>query len=84
MDISLPTVTSLGGKHHWLLAVYDKSDYTWSFFLKEKSYFMITVIGLIKDLKAKHGIEMEWICCNNAGENKAFENLYKKNVWASQ
>ena len=48
--------------------------------MKEKSNLMMTVIKVIKDLKAKHGIEVKYIRCNNARENKAFRTHAKKGL----
>ena len=48
LDISAPTVTSLGGKWHWLLVVDDKSDNPWGFFLMKKSDLSMFVMVLSK------------------------------------
>ena len=43
--ITSPTIPTFGSKHHWLLIVDDCSKYIWSFFLKEKSNLMETMLG---------------------------------------
>ena len=52
IDISVPTVKSLGGKRHWLLVVNDFMNCAWSYLLKEKSVIAITVNNFITQLKA--------------------------------
>ncbi len=47
-------VNVLGGKQHWLLVVYDCTDYCCSYFLKEKSDLKSHVIKLIKELDSKY------------------------------
>ncbi len=59
IDISSPKPTSIGGKKHWLLAVDDYSDFSWSYFLKKKSELKDHIVGLIKELKNKHGISVK-------------------------
>ena len=78
IDISSPKPTSIGGKKHWLLAVDDYSDFSWSYFLKKKSELKDHIIGLIKELKAKHGISVKTIRLDNSGENNALEKLCKQ------
>ena len=50
----------------------DSSDYVWIFFLKEKSNLGGIILGLIKDLKNKYNMQVQYLCCKNAGENVAF------------
>ena len=78
IDISSIKSTSFGGKKFWLLALDDFSDYSFSFFLKSKDELSATVRALIKELKAKNGIAVKTIRCDNAGENKKLEKDSKK------
>ena len=72
-DISSPSTPTFGGKHHWLLVINDCSDYCWSFFLKEKSDLAQTMLGLVNNLKIKLNLQVQRLCCDNAGKNQAFE-----------
>ena len=55
------------------------TDISWLYFLKHKSDLAPTMIRFIKDLQAKHGKKKATIMrCDNAGENKSFEELSKK------
>ena len=58
-DISSPSTPIFGGKCHWLLVIDDCSNYSWSFFLTEKSDLIQKLIGLMKDLKAKHNLQIQ-------------------------
>ena len=77
-DISFPSTLTFGGKHHWLLVINDCSNYCWSFFLHEKSDLSQTILTLINNLKIKHNLLVQCICCNNAGENQAFKQTCDK------
>ena len=59
---------TFGGKKYWLLVIDDSSNYSWSFFLKEKYNLGDIMIGLIKNLKNKYNIQIQYLCCNNAGK----------------
>ena len=72
-DISTPSTPSVGGKRHWLLVIDNSSDYIWSFFLKENSNLANAMVDLIKNLKDKYSLQVQYLHCNNAGENQAFE-----------
>ena len=48
--------------------------------MKEKSNLADIMIGLIKNLKNKYNLQVQYLHCNNAGENVAFEKAYKDNV----
>ena len=74
-DITPMKHPSYGGSRNWLLILDDYSDYTWSFFLKEKSDLAECMVDFIQDLEAKHDIKVKNIRCDNAGENKAFAKL---------
>ena len=51
------------------------------FFLKEKSDLVDIMIGLIKNLKKKCNLQVYYLCCNNAGENIAFEKPTNRKGW---
>ena len=73
IDISSVKGKSFGGGRFWLLVVDEATDFKWSFFLKEKSKTSKTIRDLIRMLKTKHNIEVKFIRCDNAGENKGLE-----------
>ena len=77
-DISSPSTLTFGRKRHWLLAIDDCSDYCWSFFLCEKSDLTQTMLVLINNLKIKYNLQVQRLCCHNAGENQAFERICKQ------
>ncbi len=56
------------------------TGYVWSYFLKYKSDLTTNVLGLIKELKSSNVAVkiVNYICCNNAGENVALEMAYKQ------
>ena len=56
----------------------DNSNYAWSFFLKEKSNLAGVMLGLIKNLKNKYNIQVQYLCCNNTSENVALEKACKQ------
>ena len=65
-------------KRHWLLLVDYNSNFIWSLFLKEKSNILHIMPGLIKNLKNKYYLQVQYLCFNNAGENVAFERACKQ------
>ena len=73
MDISSVKTKSFGGSKFWLGILDNCSDHMWSKFLKQKSDTSNIIIALIKDLKAKYGITVKYIRCDNTGENKVLE-----------
>jgi hypothetical protein len=70
MDLSSIKTTSYGGSKFWLLVVDDKTDYSWSYFLKRKSETKDKICALVLELKTKNGLNVLFIRCDNAGENK--------------
>jgi transposase InsO family protein len=78
IDISSVKHRSYGGSKFWLLVIDDYTDRAWSFFLRRKSHQVKHVLSLITDLKAKHGVRVERIRCDNAGENKLLETVSRK------
>ena len=47
-------------------------------FLKEKSNLSDIMIGLIKNLKNKYNLQVQYLLCNNAEENIAFKTACKQ------
>ena len=80
-DISSPSTPTFGSKKHWLLVVDDSSDYIWSFFLKEKSDLADMMISLIKNLKNKYNMQVQYLCWKNAGAKVAFKKHANKMGW---
>ena len=56
----------------------DISNYVWSFFLKEKSDLAGVMLGLMKNLKNKYDMQVQYLCCDNTGENVAFKKACKQ------
>ena len=56
----------------------DNSNFFWSFFLKKKSDLVDVMIGLIKNLKNKYNLQVEYLCCDNIGENVTFKKACKQ------
>jgi hypothetical protein len=77
-DISRIKAKSYGGSKFWLLVVDDKTDFAWSFFLKNKSNTPNKITGLIKQLKTRYKYDVKLLHCNNAGEHKPTKNLCEK------
>ena len=76
--ISSLLTPTLGGKKHWLLAVEESMENARSHFLKEKSELKNVMMGLIKNLKTMHDIQLEYLQCDNVRENIDFENIFKQ------
>jgi hypothetical protein len=79
MDITSIKKKSIGGSKFWLLVVDDATNFTWSFFLKQKNHAAEAVIGLLLKLLGL-GCNVKAIRCDNAGENKDLENKCLKNA----
>ena len=77
-DISSPYTPTFGSKQHWLLVIDDSSDFIWSFFLKDKSNLMDIMVGLVTNPKNKYDLQVQHLCCNNAGDNVSFERACRK------
>jgi hypothetical protein len=78
IDISSIKTTSFGGAKFWLLVVDDKTDYSWSYFLKRKSETKDKICALVMELKNKNGFNVLFIRCDNAGENKVTRDELKR------
>ena len=77
-DVSSIKARSFGGAKLWLLVVDETTGHAFSFFVKKKSEVPGKIVGLIEDLKAKHGMEVKVLRCDNAGENFKTEELCVK------
>ena len=62
-DISLPFTPTFGGKKHWLLVIDVSTNCGRGLFLKEKSNSASVMISLIKNLKTKYNIQVQYLCC---------------------
>ena len=71
--IRLPSISTFGGKKHCLLVMEDSTNYACSYFLKDKCKSKNLIFGLIKNVKTKYGILVQYAHCNNARENVDFE-----------
>ena len=56
---------------------HEATKYKKSFFLKKEQ--VEPIIDWIKNLKARHEIQVQIISCDNAGENKVLERESDKN-----
>jgi hypothetical protein len=73
VNISAIQERSFGGSKFWALVVDDFMDYCWSFVLKNKSDLKGKIKPLLTDFKIA-GIDVKYIRCDNAGENKAMKD----------
>ena len=64
---------SLGGRRHWAMLVDEPTRCKHSFFLKNKSDQVEMVCSWLKGIKDTYKIQVEFIRCNNAGENMKLE-----------
>ena len=46
--------------------------------MKEKSNIVENMVGFIKNMKNKYNLQVHYLCCDNAGENVAFEKAWKQ------
>ena len=67
--------TTFGGSKYWLLIVDEYSDMCWSAFLNTKSDLPKRMLELVKRLKTLQQITVKNIRCDDAGENKKFQQL---------
>ena len=73
LDISSMKDESLGGRTHWAMLVDEATRCKHSFFLKKKSDQVDMVSSQLKGLKDKDKIQVKFIRCDDAGENKKLE-----------
>ena len=69
----------MGGRQHWVMLVDEATRYKKSSFLEKKNEQVEPIIEWIKDLKARHKIQVKIIRCDNAGENQVLERESDKN-----
>ena len=79
LDISSMRKPSMGGRQHWVMLVDEATKYKKSLFLKKKNEQVEPIIDWIRDLKARHEIQVQIIRCDNTGENKVLETESDKN-----
>ena len=79
LDISSMRKPSMGGRQHWVMLVYEATEYKKSFFLKMNNEQVQPIFNWIKALKARHEIQVKIIRCDNAGANKVLERESDKN-----
>ena len=77
-NINSSSTAIFRGKKHWLVVMDDSRVCIWSFFLKEKSNLVDIMIGSIANLKNKYNMQVQYLFCNNAAENVAFEEACKQ------
>ena len=76
-DISSCSTPTFRGKKRLLLIIEDITNCTRSNFLKENSDLKNVMMGLIKNLKTKYNIQVQYLCCDNAGEIVDFKRACK-------
>ena len=72
-DISSPSNPTFGGMKHWLRVVKDSINYVWSYCLKKKLDLAGVMMGLIKNLKTKYNIHVQYLHYDYGHENVAFK-----------
>ena len=82
LDISSIRHESLGGRRHWAMLVDEATRCKHSFFLKKKSDQVEMISSWLKGLKDKHRIQVKFIHCDSAGENKKLEEKCMLMDWA--
>jgi hypothetical protein len=77
IDISSIKSKSYVGTKFWLLVVDDKSDKSWSFFLKNNSDQGENMLTFLKQM-VKDKTPVSWIRADNAGENQTLQKLIEQ------
>ena len=67
-----------GNSKHWLIFVDWKTKYQKSYFLKKKSDLTEAGIKFIQEMQQKHKVKIKCFRCENAGENKKFEEILRQ------
>jgi hypothetical protein len=75
LDISYPNYTSSGGSKYELLIQDEFTGYVWSLFLKAKSDLPDTMISWLHQFQKDNSLTVQYIRCNNSGENVRFQRL---------
>ena len=70
LNISPIKHESIGRRKHWAMLVDEATKYKHSFFLKKKSDQNILISSSLQGLKDKYKIQVKFIWCDNATENK--------------
>ena len=75
MYLDIPSIRhdSLGGRRHWAMLVDEAPRCKHSFFLKKKSDQVAMISSWLKGLRDKYKMQIKFIHCDNAGENKKHE-----------
>jgi hypothetical protein len=69
-DISWIRTATYADNRYWLLVMDEYTNFLWSFFMKTKDETKHYVINLILDLQKDKNITVNFIRCDNSGENK--------------
>ena len=77
-DVSSPLTHTFRCEKQWLLDMEDSTNCMWSYFLKEKLDLKNVVMGLIKKLKTKYNIWIQYLQFDNVGESVDFERACKQ------
>ena len=75
IDLTSSKYISTRGSKYWFLAVDEATHMKFSMFLKQKSDMKEKLVPFLKELRHTHKIKVEHIRCDNAGENRALEDL---------
>ena len=82
LDISSIRHENLSGRRHWAMLVDEATRCKHSFFLKKKSDQVDMISSWLKGLKDKYKIQVKFIHCDNAGENKNLKKNAMLMDWA--
>jgi hypothetical protein len=73
IDLSWIKTASFAANRYWLLVMDDYTNFIWSFFLKNKDYVADTMINFLLPLQKETKLQVEFIRCDNSGENNQFQ-----------
>lgn len=73
VDISSVKTKSTIKKRFWVLVIDQATSMKWSYFVPKKDEQVEHLIGLVKQINNLKDRKVEYVRCDNAGENKAFE-----------
>jgi hypothetical protein len=79
-DISSVKVPSTGGNKYWLLVMDEFSGYLWSYFFRYRDDLTVTMTAFFKMFPLTLDKNSVRFCCDNAGENKAFQATLKEDM----
>ena len=65
-------------KKYWVLVKDQATCMKWSYFVKNKDNQVQHIINLIKEINQMNNRKVQFIQCNNSGENKTLEAKRKK------